>query len=228
MNQRDHPDSALPPPSADGQAHSAALVERIVAAIDSAGGALDFDEFMHMALYEPGFGYYAAGATKFGASGDFVTAPELGTLFGRSLAVQVSDVLKLVDRGDVLEFGAGTGALAGVVLPALKALGTLPERYLILETSPDLRERQRQRFDDVLSSDLLSRVVWLDALPDTLTGVVIANEVLDADLPRQMKARCSRTSKRSICPGTTVLKLALPGRRGSTVWEKCSPKAPRY
>jgi SAM-dependent MidA family methyltransferase len=125
------------------------------------GGWISFARYMEIVLYEPGIGYYAGGAAKFGAAGDFVTAPELGTLFGRTLARQLAEL-----SGPVLEFGAGSGALAETLLREHDF------DYRILELSPELRARQQSR--------LGSRVEWLDRLPERIEGVVIANEVVDA------------------------------------------------
>ena len=169
--------SHLDPPSAAAQATGAALQSEIRSAIESAGGWLSFARFMELALYAPGLGYYSAGSTKFGASGDFVTAPELSPLFAQCLARQVAQLIEQ-DIPDVVELGAGSGTLAAGILPALAALGRLPERYLILEVSADLRERQRARLAES-APQLLERVHWLDVLPATLEATVIANEVLD-------------------------------------------------
>jgi SAM-dependent MidA family methyltransferase len=163
----------------DEQAHAARVLDAIRARIAAAGGALPFAEFMSLALYAPGLGYYSAGARKFGAGGDFTTAPEISPLFGRCLARQCREVLA-VTGGSILEFGAGTGALAATVLESLAALGALPERYFILEVSGDLRARQQEKLAR-LDPALARRVAWLDHLPDVaLPGVVLANEVLDA------------------------------------------------
>jgi SAM-dependent MidA family methyltransferase len=137
---------------------------------------------MEMALYAPGLGYYSAGARKLGAHGDFVTAPELSPLFSRCLARQCAQVLQEIG-GDILELGAGSGTMAADILLELALLNRLPNRYLILEVSADLRERQRVTLTE-RAPQLLSLVTWLDALPIDLVGVVIANEVLDA-LPVQ-------------------------------------------
>lgn len=142
------------------------------------GGSLDFAQFMQLALYAPGLGYYTAGATKFGAAGDFITAPEISSLFGQSLARQVAQVLRQVG-GNVYEAGAGSGALAATLLNALLALGCLPEHYYIFEVSADLRERQAQCLAQI-APDLAARVVWLEQWPDSMIGCVIGNEVLDA------------------------------------------------
>jgi SAM-dependent MidA family methyltransferase len=171
------PLSALPEPGPDASAASLALIARIHRAIDDAGGAIDFSRFMEHALYEPGLGYYTGGARKFGADGDFTTAPELTPLFGHTLARTLAPVLRDPGR-ELLELGAGTGRLACDLLDALRELDALPARYLILELSGELRVRQR----DAIAARhpaLIERVCWLDALPDSVTGAIVANEVLD-------------------------------------------------
>ncbi len=136
--------------------------------------------FMELALYTPGLGYYSSGGRKFGAEGDFVTAPELGSLFARCLARQCQQVFRQIGKGDILEVGAGSGALAADLLAALAETGQLPERYFILELSAELRARQAEHLAKI-NPDLARRVAWLDRLPgEGLRGVVIANEVLDA------------------------------------------------
>jgi len=167
----------LPVPDDAALAISQQLSKRISTAVRQ-NGWLSFAHYMDMALYEPGLGYYTAGSAKFGPSGDFVTAPEISPLFGRTLAVQVAEILAHTG-GIVLEAGAGSGALACDVLAGLQALNQLPEQYCILEVSADLRERQRQRIAAQLPH-LLPRVQWLDRLPDRLSGCIIANELLDA------------------------------------------------
>jgi SAM-dependent MidA family methyltransferase len=135
---------------------------------------------MSLALYAPGLGYYNAGAQKFGAAGDFVTAPEISPLFARTLARQVADVLSGLGRGDLFELGPGSGVMAAELLAGLERLGELPATYLLLEVSPELRERQRATLAARVPQ-LLERVSWLEALPEPpIEGVIIANEVLDA------------------------------------------------
>jgi SAM-dependent MidA family methyltransferase len=168
-----------PHPSPEAQAHSLALVARIRQAIAEHGGRLPFDRYMELALYAPGLGYYMAGARKFGADGDFVTAPEISPLFGRALARQVQQVLADLGGGDVLEFGAGSGRLALDLLGELETLEALPGRYGILELSPDLRQRQQALLAEQ-GPHLLGRVAWLEGLPEGFRGVMLANEVLDA------------------------------------------------
>jgi SAM-dependent MidA family methyltransferase len=170
----------LPPPSPAAQAHSERLQAVIRDEIEAAGGHIGFDRFMELALYAPGLGYYSAGSHKFGEAGDFVTAPEISSLFSRCLAQQCAEVLRGTEGGDILEFGAGSGVMAADVLVELERLDCLPDHYFILELSADLRERQQQTIAEK-APQLSERVVWLDALPESgLRGVVLANEVLDA------------------------------------------------
>jgi SAM-dependent MidA family methyltransferase len=168
----------LPEPGPDALAHSQQFVRHIQGEIHCAGGWIPFARYMELVLYAPGLGYYAAGARKFGAAGDFVTAPELTPLFPGALARQVIQVLEACP-GDILELGAGSGRLALEVLLELERSGHLPGRYSILEVSPDLQARQRQLFQEE-APHLLQRVTWLERLPTSLSGVVLANEVLDA------------------------------------------------
>ena len=173
----------LPEPSADVRAHSERVAAVIRDEIAAAGGALDFARYMELALYAPGLGYYSAGATKFGAAGDFVTAPELGSVFARCLARAVVPALgnggDLRDH-DIVELGPGTGALAVDLLRELERLDVLPARYRLLERSADLRERQRATIAQHCAH-LLDRVEWLDAPPSApWRGVLIANEVIDS------------------------------------------------
>ena len=172
------PELELPRLDAAALAHSRRLVELICAEIARSQGWIGFDSFMQLALYAPGLGYYSGGATKLGAAGDFVTAPELSPLYGRTLARQIGDIVSL-SAGNVLELGAGSGRLAEEVLRALDMAGALPDRYLILEVSAELAERQRQRLRR-LPERLASRVSWIDRLPQTFRGAVVCNEVLDA------------------------------------------------
>jgi len=173
----------LPALSPDEERHSRAAVEFIRERITAAGGWISFADFMEMALYAPGLGYYSAGAVKLGASGDFVTAPEVSDLFSRCVARQCADVLAATG-GDILELGAGTGRMAACVLQSLAEIGVLPEKYAILEVSADLADRQQARLQE-LPKELRDRVIWLDRLSDIpMRGVVLANEVLDA-LPIQ-------------------------------------------
>jgi SAM-dependent MidA family methyltransferase len=165
------------------------MLERITAEISRSGGRISFARYMELALHAPG-GYYAGGARKFGAEGDFVTAPELGRLFGRTLARQ----LRALSVERVLEFGAGSGALAETLAKELQC------EYLILETSAGLRERQQAR--------LGNRVRWLDRLPERFRGAIIANEVVDAMPVHAVAWRSSGIFERGVSfdAGTLVWK----------------------
>jgi len=171
--------SSLPIPNADAQALSQQLALLIQDKISQNGGWLSFADYMHMALYTPGLGYYSGGAKKFGMGGDFVTAPEISPLFAQAMANQVAQVL-VETQGDVLELGAGSGRLAVDLLLALQALNQLPAHYFILEVSTYLRQVQRESIQKSLPANLAERVIWLDALPDNFVGVMLGNEVLDA------------------------------------------------
>jgi SAM-dependent MidA family methyltransferase len=171
----------LPDPGEAALAHSRAVTAHLRAIIAAEGGQIPFSRYMHEVLYAPGLGYYSAGTSKFGAAGDFVTAPEISPLFGRCVARQLAQVLGAVGEAAViLELGAGSGALAAEVLAALDERSVLPAAYLILEVSADLRQRQQALIAREIPA-LAERVRWLDALPETpMQGAVFANEVLDA------------------------------------------------
>lgn len=169
--------------SAAERAHSQQLLALIQAELQHAGGWLDFQTFMNLALYAPGLGYYSAGTHKLGAGGDFTTAPEISSLFSRCVARQCAQVLQQLERAEVLELGAGSGVMALDMLREFERLQCLPERYCILEVSADLRVRQQALLQQQLPQHV-GRVQWLDALPADFVGVIVANEVLDA-LPVQ-------------------------------------------
>ncbi|MDG2519743.1 class I SAM-dependent methyltransferase [Lysobacter soli] len=180
--QRQREASALPTPDADALAHSARVDELIRAQIAGNGGAIPFSRFMELALYAPGLGYYSAGASKFGESGDFVTAPELGPIFAACVAESVAPVFQqLGPQARFFELGGGTGAFAEVALKRLMELDALPDRYCILEPSAQLRHRQRERLQERLVPPLFELVEWLDGpFDDEWDGVLFANEVIDA------------------------------------------------
>jgi SAM-dependent MidA family methyltransferase len=175
-------------PTHEALAHSARVVAHIEESIAASGGWISFADYMGAALYAPGLGFYVAGARKFGPAGDFVTAPELTSLFGEALAAQIAPILAQLPGGELIELGPGTGRLAVDVLRALAASDALPERYCLLEVSPDLRERQREHLRDRVP-DLLPRVQWIDVLPAHWRGVLLANEMLDAVPPHLIARR---------------------------------------
>jgi SAM-dependent MidA family methyltransferase len=203
-----HRSASLPEPTPDERALSAALAARIRAAIEAGGGTLPFARFMELALYAPGLGYYSAGKHKFGAAGDFVTAPELGPVFARCLARQCAQILEAT-RGDILEAGAGSGALATELLLELERLGQLPQRYFILELGTELRARQAETLR-TRAPQLAGRVTWLDALPGHgFRGVIVGNELLDAMPVERFRVH-----------GNRVAQLAVGWHDGQFVWRE--------
>lgn len=203
----------LPAPPEEARAHSELVTRRVRQEIQANAGWLSFARYMELALYAPGLGYYMAGARKLGRDGDFVTAPEISPLYGRTLARQVGQLAEL-GFDEILEIGAGSGALAADLLTELERLGRVPERYLILELSPDLRDRSR----DTLAGRaprLLERVAWLSRLPPSFTGIVIGNEVLDA-MPVHVFQR----------EGGNILELGVAFRNGKFEWAPRSPVFP--
>ena len=137
---------------------------------------IGFDIFMNLALYHHQFGYYRSHKTIFGHKGDFITAPETSDLFGFCLAKQCKQVL---NQGNILEFGAGSGILAAQILFELGRQNSLPEKYFIIELSAQLKKIQQETLKRTLP-EIYDRVEWLTELPTNFKGVVIANEVLDA------------------------------------------------
>ena len=212
---------SLPPPGADALAHSERLRQLIQEQVFAAGGSIPFSRFMELCLYAPGLGYYSAGATKFGATGDFVTAPELGPLFAACVADSVAPVLRqLGPEADFVELGGGSGAFAEVALKRLLALDALPARYAILEPSADLRERQQQRLRERLNPLLADLVEWLDEPPQQeWNGVLFANEVVDALLAaavrhveRQLEAPFADGYRSELLPQLPYWLQAVIGR----------------
>jgi SAM-dependent MidA family methyltransferase len=180
-------DSALPLPEKDALLQSEKLVTHIKSLIKEQGGMIGFDQYMSTVLYEPGLGYYSAGSRKFGEEGDFVTAPEISSLFSQCLAYQCAQILNELDSGLILELGAGTGVMARDLLLELEKLGLLPESYFILEVSADLKQRQQELLNETIPH-IIERVVWLDSLPEEkFTGLILANEILDALAVRRFK-----------------------------------------
>jgi SAM-dependent MidA family methyltransferase len=169
----------LPLPEPVLQARSKQLTDIITDEVNANHGWIGFDRFMHSVLYYPDLGYYSGTLEKFGRDGDFITAPLMGDLFARCIARQCAQILKLTEGLDIYEFGAGSGALAGDTLLELDRLDQLPQHYYILETSAELRQRQRDHFTS-LPEKISCRICWLEQIPPVLNGVVLANELLDA------------------------------------------------
>ena len=209
----------LPKPSDEALAHSDTLAALIRERIRGAGNWIDFADYMDLALYAPGLGYYSAGASKIGAEGDFVTAPEISPLFSRCIARVAAEVLSSCSSGAILEVGAGTGKMAAEIIRVLEYQGNILDRYLILETSADLRERQRQLLEQQVP-DSVSRVEWLDMFPETaIDGLILANEVLDA-LP---VSRFVLTRRGAGAAGVGQLQAAGVGIEGDRLCWKPGP-----
>ncbi len=203
----------FPLPDEEALFHSRRLEQRIRQGIDREGGAINFSAFMQAALYEPGLGYYSAGAAKLGRAGDFVTAPEISSLFSRCLARQCEQVLELTTDGTILELGAGSGRMAADILRELAQRDCLPKEYIILETSAALRQRQRIFLQGTLAATLYARCHWLDALPERpFTGLVLANEVMDA-LP--VERICYEHGRYHV--------MQVACQNGGFVWQKGRP-----
>lgn len=166
--------SGLPKPEALSLEHSNKVRQILQDTIAKSGGSISFEQWMQIALYEPTYGYYSTGTTKFNQAGDFITAPETTSLFGHTIANQIKQILEQAKSNTVLEFGAGTGALAKSILSRFNQLG-IDINYQILELSADLRQRQQDSL-----AEFGDKVSWLNQLPTDFTGCVLANEVLDA------------------------------------------------
>jgi SAM-dependent MidA family methyltransferase len=167
-------------PSPEAINHSQQLLAHICSEIKNHDGKISFAQYMNLALYTPGLGYYSGRLQKFGARGDFVTAPEISPLFSQCLANQCQQILETLGHGNILEIGAGSGQMASDILIELKKLNRLPEHYYILELSADLKKRQQEKLT-VLCPEFFDRIIWLETLPNrNFNGVILANEVLDA------------------------------------------------
>ena len=201
----------LPIPDEAALVYSQTLQQVIRNEIFEKDGHISFARFMQMALYEPGLGYYSAGASKFGEGGDFITAPEISPLFSICLARQCAEVIRELGQAVILELGAGTGVMASDVLKELQKLQCLPDKYLILETSADLRKRQQQLLRESVP-EFISNVSWLDALPEEpIQGIILANEVLDA-MPVQRF--CLQKGK--------IQELCVAWKDGGFAWLQCT------
>lgn len=179
--------AGLPPPSPEARAQSEEVQAHLATAISEAGGWISFADYMGAALYAPGLGYYAAGTRKFGAAGDFITAPETTSLFGAALSALAADIIGRVPGAELIELGPGTGRLAADLLKSLEARQRLPQRYRLLEVSADLAARQRDCLREHVP-ELMPRIEWMEMLPARWRGLIIANEVLDA-VPPHLVAR---------------------------------------
>jgi len=201
------PGSSLPMPDEAALRHSARVVAAVHEDIARAGGFIPLSRYLELVLYAPALGYYVAGSRKFGPDGDFVTGPELTPLYGFAMARQLETVLARTGTSDIVELGAGSGALAAAVLTALAQRGALPSRYRILEVSPELRARQRSSIAAVAAASKV-RIEWLDRLPPSIDGVLLMNEVLDAIAPCVIARRHGEWFERGVIAERDGLRLA--------------------
>ena len=198
---------ALPTPGTEALAHSDRVAAHIRGEIERDGGFIPFTRYMELALYAPGLGYYVAGARRFGAAGDFVTGPELTPLYGAAMARQLSPILAASHGRQIVDLGAGSGALAASLLQAFAAADALPVAYRILEVSPALRAQQRATIEAAARGGA-AHVEWLERLPASIDGVVLMNEVLDAVAPRLVARR-----------GDGWWERGVTWRRGAFAWD---------
>lgn len=163
----------LPKPSVDALAASNALTKFIINYINSKNRWISFAQYMNLVLYTPGLGYYSGGATKLGKEGDFITGPEISPLFGITLANLIIKLFKQ-DTISIMEFGVGTGQLAFDILNEISKRGVVLKNYYIMEISAQLRAKQQTLLHN------FPQVSWLNNLPESFSGIIICNEVLDA------------------------------------------------
>ena len=171
--------NSFPPVSSVALANNREVINLLKQAIAKHGGRIRFDQFMEIAMFAPGLGYYDSINRIFGDEGDFVTAPEISAFFGQCLARQVHQLMANMGQTNILEFGAGSGILAQTILTELEKTDQLPHTYYIYDISPTLRGRQFGRLKRNVPH-LLDRVEWLNDIPENFDGMIIANEVLDA------------------------------------------------
>ncbi|MFC4893151.1 class I SAM-dependent methyltransferase [Pseudofrancisella aestuarii] len=143
---------------------------------------ISFRDFMNIALYYPGLGYYSSSKDKVSEYGDFITATSQTSIFATVFANQFADVLKKLGKdSNIVEFGAGTGKFAVDCMNELNRLKVLPKKYFIIELSNDLKFRQQAYVKERVPENLQDKFIWLTELPkEQIKGVVFANEVLDA------------------------------------------------
>ncbi len=222
----------LPEPAKEAQAHSLRLQAHIREEIDNAGGWIPFSRYMELCLYTPGLGYYSAGLHKFGAEGDFVTAPELGPLFARTLAHVFCKRLEGLGGGVIIELGGGSGRLAADALAQMEQLGCLPDAWMMLERSADLRQRQAETLQQSVPH-LLDRVQWLERIPDQPwpSGIVFGNEVLDALPVEILRLDHTGVLQAGISKDTQGMQWhwqPAPAALSETFQQRIGPQAPGY
>jgi len=212
--------AALPAPDAAARVHSERVVAHLREVITRAGGWIPLERYIHEVLYAPGLGYYVAGARKLGADGDFVTAPEMTPLFAATLAAPVAAILDGSAAREIVELGAGSGALAVSLLPALAATGVAVARYRIVEVSPELRARQRAAL-----AGATVPVEWCDTLPAAIDGAVVMNEVLDAVPPHVVARRAGAWLERGVAFASDASEATIAAGNGERGARRPDPGA---
>lgn len=156
------------------------LRKRVSEEIQACGGSISFERYMDIVLYESDLGYYTRHATIIGAEGDFTTAPEISPLFAQAIASELQMLFAAGAPRTLYEVGPGTGRLAGQLMHALAAADALPDRLYLFDRSAALAKTQQDHLKQCLEPALFSRVCWIDEWPETVAGVIVANELLDA------------------------------------------------
>ena len=148
-----------------------------------AEGPLSFHDFMEMALYYPGLGYYTSAPDKIGKQGDYYTIPYFTNLYGKLVAKQLEEMWVLLDKKDftIVEYGAGMGSLCCDILSQLKNNPGFYKKlkYCIIEKSKPMRQKELRTLND--SHVSFEKVSWYDSIGQMppFTGCILANEVVD-------------------------------------------------
>ncbi len=147
-------------------------------------GPITFADFMELALYHPGYGYYTSGKTRIGKEGDYYTSPYVHSAFGEVLARFISKALGLMGNSDykIVELGAGKGLLASDILDSIK--NESPETYDRIIYYIIERSRSAQTEAGEALKNHSGKIRFLSSLSElekeSLDGVVISNELVDS------------------------------------------------
>ena len=152
------------------------LIEIIIDRIKNEG-PISFHDYMEMALYYPGLGYYTKDSAQFGKGGDYYTSPVLSEIYGNMLGKQIEEMWQILKKKDftIVEYGAGAGNLCSDILNYLQKNEELYEKleYVIIEKGDFLAGKQK--------SVLKEKVRWVNDISElgNFSGCIISNEVLD-------------------------------------------------
>ena len=163
--------------------------EWLIGPMRASGGAISFYDYMDLVLNDPGNGFYSTGRLKIGKDGDFCTSPSLSNDFARLLAIQVVEWFLDLEKAGIdcdlfslVEFGPGEGSLSRDLIDAISEIEPLLIKkieLILVEINIGMRERQEKVVNNIKGINCR----WADLEELSLkpvTGVVIANEVLDA------------------------------------------------